>query len=162
MLLLALLVVPAVSPTAAGAQGRPHCSQVLRELHRRHGSDGAIPDAARIATRLGTDSAWVEKCAATYGRRVKAKVRRPTENDSPALTAKIEEKEFEETAREERNQQANIVQGDLDNYKDRDRIRQIDPDSSAEWEPYITHEWRPYVGHEWAPYLLDDDHPNEF
>jgi hypothetical protein len=163
-LLLALplaLLVASTPVRPARAQGRPDCAEVLRALHHRPGDDEGKPDAAKIASKLGTDSAWVEKCAAAYGRRVKHKEPRPSEDDSQSLTAKVEEKEFEETAREERDQQANIVQGDLDNYKDRDRIREIDPDSSAEWEPYITHEWEPDTGHQWEPYILDDDHPNE-
>jgi hypothetical protein len=146
----------------ASAQGHPDCTQVLRELNHIGARDGAgTPEAARIATKLGTDATWVERCAASYGRRVKPKEEKATENDSEGLTAKVEEKEFEETAREEAGEQANIVQGDLDNFKPRDRIRGIDPDSSAEWEPYITHEWQPYTGHEWEPFILDDDHPNE-
>jgi hypothetical protein len=92
---------------------------------------------------------------------VKPKEAKPSEDDSEGLTAKAEEKEFEETGREEQGDQANVVQGDLDDYKDRDRARGNDPDSSAEWEPYLTHEWVPHTGHEWEPFLLDDDHPNE-
>lgn len=154
-LLLALIVI-AARVSGAAAQARPDCTEVLREMHRHHGT----PDADRIALRLDTDPKWVKKCATTFGRRVKLKPDKPTEDDQE-LTAKVEEREYEETAREEAGQQANIVQGDLDNYKDRDRVRGIDPDSSAEWEPYLTHEWEPYVGHQWEPYILDDDHPNE-
>jgi hypothetical protein len=157
-----LLLLTALMPVRpARAQGHPDCTEVLRELHHHHSSDGGVPEAGKIASKLATDATWVEKCAATYGRRVKHKEDKPSEDDSQGLTAKVEEKEFEETAREERDDQANIVQGDLDDYKDRDRVRQIDPDSSEEWEPYLTHEWEPYTGHQWEPYLLDDDHPNE-
>lgn len=162
MLALPLLLLTALLPVRpARAQGRPDCTEVLREFHRHHGGDGGVPDAAKIASKLETDATWVEKCAATYGRRVKPKEAKPSEDDSQGLTAKVEEKEFEETGREERDDQANIVQGDLDNDKDRDRARGSDPDSSAEWEPYLTHEWEPHTGHEWEPYILDDDHPNE-
>jgi hypothetical protein len=97
----------------------------------------------------------------TYGRRIKPKAQKIDEEDSEGLTAAKESQEFQEKAREERDQQANMFQGDLDNYKARDRVRGIDPDSSAEWEPYITHEWEPDTGHEWEPFILDDDHPNE-
>jgi hypothetical protein len=140
----------------ANAQGRPDCTTILREFHHHSG----VPDAAKIASKLDVDSDWVEKCAATYGRRIKPKEAKISENDRE-LTAKVEEKEYEETAREEAGEQANIVQGDLDDYKPRDRVRGIDPDSSAEWEPYLTHEWQPYTAHEWEPFILDDDHPNE-
>lgn len=143
----------------ADAQGRPDCTQVLRQLHRVGGRDGAgTPDAARIAAKLGTDSAWVERCAATYGRRVKPRDRKPSEAGA-GLTAKAESREYEEVAKEERDMQENYAQGDPDDYKDRDRLRGIDPDSSAEWEPYLTHQWEPYVTHEWSPYILDDDDP---
>lgn len=162
VLLLALpfLLLAALTPVRpARAQGRPDCAEVLRRLHKK-GKEG-VPDSAKIATALATDSTWVEKCAAAYGRRIKHKDPKLTEDDSQALTAKVEEKEFEETAREEGHEEANIAQGDLDDYKPRDRLRGIDPDSSAEWEPYLTHEWAPDVGHQWEPYILDDDHPNE-
>jgi hypothetical protein len=143
----------------ADAQGRPDCAQVLRQLHRVGGRDGAgTPASARIAAKLGTDSAWVERCAATYGRRVKPRDRKVTEGDE-GLTAKAESREYEETAREEYHEDENYAQGDPDDYKDRDRQRGINPDSSAEWEPYLTHEWAPYVTHEWAPFLRDDDDP---
>lgn len=164
LLALPLMLLTALAPVRpAVAQGRPDCTEVLREFHHHHGSDSGLPDAAKIASKLETDAAWVEKCAATYGRRVKAKDAKPTEDDSQGLTAKVEEKEFEETGREERDDETdtNVAQGDEGTYKDRDRVREIDPDSSAEWEPYLTHEWEPKTSHEWEPYLLDDDHPNE-
>jgi hypothetical protein len=141
----------------AQAQGRPSCAEVLRHLTHTRGT----PDAGQVAEKMGTDADWVAKCAGTYGRRIKPKPPKIDEEDSQALTAKRESQEFQETAKEERDQQANIVQGDLDDYKPRNRLRGIDPDSSAEWEPYITHEWQPNTGHEWEPFLLDDDHPNE-
>ncbi|MFN8643155.1 MAG: hypothetical protein U0802_16410 [Candidatus Binatia bacterium] len=160
-----LVIVAAAALTAAArvaparGQGRPDCAAVLHQLHRTGGRDGAgTPDADRIAAKLGTDGAWVEHCAAAYGRRVKPHERKQTENDE-GLTAKAESREYQEVAREERGEPENYAQGDPDNYKDRDRLRGIDPDSSAEWEPYLTHEWSPYVTHEWSPYILDDDDP---
>jgi len=160
LLALPLVLLTALVPgRPAQAQGRPDCTEVLRQLHKK--GEGGVPDSARIASKLATDTEWVEKCAASYGRRIKHKDPKPTEDDSQGLTAKVEEKEFEETAREEADDQANIVQGDLDDYKDRDRLRGIDPDSAEEWEPDITHEWEPHLGHQWEPFLLDDDHPNE-
>jgi hypothetical protein len=152
--------------STAYAQGRPDCTEVLRAYHRISGHNGAhVPDPVRVADKLGVDSEYVERCALAYGRRVKY-VKTPRVDGEEAdqerdLTAKEEGKEFEELGKEERDLQANIVQGDLDNYKSRDRLRGIDPDSSAEWEPYITHEWDPNLGKEWEPFLLDDDHPNE-
>ena len=158
IVLAAALLAPLGLARPAQAQGRPSCSEVLRELTHAHGT----PDAVKVAEKMATDAVWVEKCAATYGRRIKPKPPKTIdEEDSQALTAKKESQEFQETAKEERDQQANIVQGDLDNYKTRDRLRGIDPDSSAEWEPYVTHEWEPNTGHQWEPFLLDDDQPNE-
>ena len=152
-LLVGLLAVP------AWGQGRPDCATVVRALHRVGGRAGAgTPDAEAIAGKLKTDSDWVVRCANAYGRRIKPPRRDPTENDA-ALTAKREAHEYQEVAREERHMEENYVQGDPDNYKDRDRLRGIDPDSSAEWEPYLTHQWQPYVTHEWSPYILDDDDP---
>lgn len=166
LVLRALLVLLSVAlctglglPAPAGAQGRPDCTEVLRQLHRISGRDGAgTPDAARIATKLGTDSAWVERCASSYGRRVKPREPKHLEGDA-GLTAKAESREYEEVAREERDMQENYAQGDPDDGKIRDRMRGIDPDSSAEWEPYLTHQWEPYVTHEWTPFILDDDDP---
>ena len=162
LFVLALGLLGTLPARPAHAQGRPDCTEVLRELSHIGARDGAgTPDSAKVAGKLATDASWVERCAAAYGRRVKHKEPKATEDDSQGLTAKVEEKEFEETAKEEADMQANIVQGDLDDDKPRDRLRGIDPDSSAEWEPYITHEWEPNTGHEWEPYILDDDHPNE-
>lgn len=158
VLLLCAALAGAVPPPAP-AQGRPACSSVIRQLHRTTGRDGGgTADADVIARKLGTDSAWVERCATSYGRRVKPRARRHTEGDE-GLTAKQEAREYEEVAREERDMEENRVQGDPDNYKNRDRARGIDPDSSAEWEPYLTHQWQPYVTHEWAPFIRDDDDP---
>ncbi len=158
--LIALVVAPLAAlalTRPAHAQGRPACSEVLRELTRSHGT----PDAAKVAGKMQTDSDWVEQCAATYGRRVKPKPDKPSEEDSQTLTARREAQEFQETGKEERGDAANYAQGDPDEYKDRDRIRGIDPDSSEEWEPFITHEWEPDTGHQWKPFILDDDDPGE-
>ena len=157
IVLATALLAPLGLARPTQAQGRPSCPEVLRQLTHTHGT----ADAGKVAEKMGTDADWVEKCALTYGRRIKPKAQKIDEEDSEDLTAAKESQEFQEKAREERDQQANMFQGDLDNYKARDRVRGIDPDSSAEWEPYITHEWEPDTGHEWEPFILDDDHPNE-
>jgi hypothetical protein len=157
----ALTVVMAAGAPAASAQGRPDCATIVRQMHRITGHDGAgTPDSSALARKLGTDSAWVERCAHSYGRRVKKQPREPGESDE-GLTAPQEAREYDEVAREERDQQANRVRGNPENSKGLDRVRGVDPDSSAEWEPFITHEWEPYVTHEWAPFIPDDDHPGE-
>lgn len=155
----ALIVGVAVS-TPAQAQGRPDCAAVVRQFHKISGRDGAhTPDPEHIASKLGVDPEWVERCAVAYGRRVKRhKHPKPEgESDAEGLTAKQEEREYEEISREEREQQANALQEDLRPgvYSTRSK----GPDSSAEWEPYITHEWEPKLTHEWAPFIRDDDDP---
>lgn len=156
---VAAWILAALTASPVLAQGRPDCASVVRAMHRISGRDGAgTPDADVIAGKLRTDGDWVARCAASYGRRVKPPRRDPTENDA-ALTAKNEAREYQEVAREERDMQENYAQGDPDNYKDRDRLRGIDPDSSAEWEPFLTHQWQPFTTHEWTPFILDDDDP---
>jgi hypothetical protein len=155
--LLALLLSCAAGAAPAAAQGRPDCAAVMRVMHRlSHGT--STPDASDVASQLHTDSAWVEKCAGSYGRRLRPAARKHSE-DGEDLTEARELQEYEEVAREEAGQQANEVQEDLRNGVYATKDRGIDPDSSAEWEPYITHEWSPYVTHEWSPYLRDDDDP---
>lgn len=161
VLLTLALAVPlgGAMPPPAEAQGRPSCSAVVRQLHRTTGRNGAGKVSAEdVARKLRTDNEWVERCALSYGRRVQPGERKHYEGDED-LTAKREFREYEEVAREERHMEENYVQGDPDNYKDRDRRRGIDPDSSAEWEPYLTHQWQPYVTHQWAPFIRDDDDP---
>jgi len=154
ILAVALLLAAPCRP--ASAQGRADCAAVLRQMHRISGHDGAgTPEAAQIAEKLGVDERWVAQCATSYGRRVKRKPLQPSEDDE-GLSPRQEEREYDEVSREEREFLANRVQGD-DNFKNRDRLRGNDPDSSAEWEPFITHEWEPNTGHEWRPFLLDDD-----
>jgi hypothetical protein len=159
---VALAVLVALSAPVDG-QGRPDCAAVVRQLNKVSGRNGSeTPDPARIASKLGVDPAWVERCALSYGRRVKRHhpKRADGERDEEGLTAKREEQEYEELAREERDQQANQVQEDLRSgvYATR-RGGAIVPDSSAEWEPYITHEWQPKTTHEWMPFIRDDDDP---
>lgn len=158
--ILALLVLASSPP--ASAQGRPDCAAVIRQIHKVSGHNGAqTPDPERIAEKLGVEPEWVERCAVSYGRRVKRHRQRETdgERNTTELTEKREFEEYEELAREEREQAANRVQEDLDNGVYATRDRGIDPDSSAEWEPFVTHEWQPRVTHEWHPFVRDDDDP---
>jgi hypothetical protein len=157
-LLLALtLAAPVV------AQGRPDCAAVIRQMNKLSARAGAkAPDPEHIASKLDTDAEWVERCALSYGRRVKRSKPAPDkaarESDARIeLTEKREAEEYEEISREEREQQANAVQEDLRSgvYATRSK----GPDSSAEWEPYITHEWEPFITHEWEPFIRDDDDP---
>jgi len=157
----ALLLGVAVAAPPVVAQGRPDCAAVVRAMHKlKKRGGGRTLDSARIAIQLDTDSAWVERCAASYGRRIHAASRQ--EPDQDVLSARREAEEYEELAREEMEQFANRVQEDLRDgvYANRNKGHGPNPDSSAEWEPFITHEWRPYVTHEWTgPFIRDDDDP---
>ena len=52
------------------------CHEVLRELHRSEliGRLGG-PEPGRVAAKLKTSSAWVDRCATLYGRRLKDRER---------------------------------------------------------------------------------------
>jgi hypothetical protein len=155
----ALIVCPAVG----SAQGRPDCAAVLRKLHETTAHNGAhLPDAAKVANRLGVEPEWVERCAASYGRRVKMREEKPKEDREGTALVILEDQEYEEISREEKETAGDkyftVIEEDEANRK---RLRHFDADSSAEWDPYVTHEWEPNLGHAWQPYLLDDDHPNE-
>jgi hypothetical protein len=153
----ALLFSVAVLSPQADAQGRPDCAAVMRAMHKMKKHRGAV-DALDLAESIGSDSVWVEKCAATYGRRVKH--RNKAAGDDDELTERREEDEYEELAREEKEMQANAVQEDLRNGVYSNGARGVNPDDSMEWEPFITHEWEPYVTHEWnGPYIHNDDDP---
>jgi len=164
LLLLAVLAATFVTAHRVAAQTRPDvplqthpdCAIIVRTLNKLHGSSRF--DSGDVASKLNTDSDWVEECASMYGRRIKPAPRKPSEDDDN-LTPAREEQEYEETAREEAGQEANKVQEDLRNGVYATKDRGIDPDSSAEWEPYITHEWEPFITHEWQPFIRDDDDP---
>jgi hypothetical protein len=156
VVVVALLVSVALLSPPAGAQGRPDCAAVMRAMHKMKKQRGAV-DAVDLAESIGSDSVWVEKCASTYGRRVKH--RKPS-GDDDVLTERREEDEYEELAREEKEMQANAVQEDLRNGVYSNGARGVKPDDSMEWEPFITHEWEPHTGHEWrGPYIHNDDDP---
>jgi hypothetical protein len=157
----AAFAVVLTQPPPVAAQGRPDCTTVLRKLHaagRRSGSDA--PDAARIASKLGVDVDWVERCATAYGRRVK--VREPvkrSEGGANEFSEKREIEEFDELAREERETVGDTYYTVIDNdAQERKRLRALrDEDTINEWNPIETHEWEPDLGREWRPYLHDDD-----
>jgi len=163
VLAAAVLGVALGLPAQAPAQGRPSCSKVVRELHRAGGRNGARkPDATKIAKRMQVSEDWVERCAASYGRRVTRSAQQPVGSDRSGLQTP-EELEYEEISREEKETEGDkyftVIEEDEINRK---RLRHFDADSSAEWEPFETHMWEPNLGHAWQPYLHDDDHPNEY
>jgi hypothetical protein len=156
----ALLGLPAPAP----AQGRPDCALVLRKLHDISGHDGAgTPDAEKVAKKLDTDADWVERCAQSYGRRVKHHDAVLAGDSDKEFSEKREVEEFDEISREERETAGDkyftVIE---DDDAERRRLRASrDEDTSDEWEEMVTHEWEPNLGHAWQPYLNDDDHPNE-
>ncbi len=128
------------------------CGTVLRELHRvevRGSTDGGDP--GRIAKSLGTTSAWVEKCAAVYGRRLKTDLGARSRREAQERV--WEEREPEEVAREERLTEGDVV---VDPAPYRDKVRQRGFSRSKEdWEPYQHRAWGPNTGKQWSPYLVD-------
>ena len=164
------LVVAAVAfgalglPAPAPAQGRPDCAAVLRKLHDASGRGGArVPDADKVAKRLGTDADWVERCAQSYGRRVKHQQAALAGDSDREFSEKREIEEFDEIAREEKETAGDKYYTVIDNDDiERRQLRASrDEDTSDDWEPTVTHEWEPNLGHAWQPVLIDDDHPNE-
>jgi hypothetical protein len=156
---VALAVVLDGSPPVA-AQGRPDCTTVLRKLHRDSGRNGAhAPDAARIASKLGVDAEWVERCATAYGRRVKAREPEKKPEGAQEFSEKREIEEFDELSREERDTVGDTYYTVIENdAQERKKLRASrDADTINEWNPIETHEWEPNLGSEWRPYLHDDD-----
>jgi hypothetical protein len=167
-LIVALVVGAAlVLPALVSAQGRPDCAQVLREMHNRkvmlhgHGSK-RTPDSVRIASQLGVDADWVDRCAESYGRRTKrSEVRgEPSKNENDTDVAeKREEEEYDELAREEKDtlgdKYVTVIENDEQDRKKLERSRQ--DDDVEESEPEDTHIWEPDLGHPWEPYLHEED-----
>jgi hypothetical protein len=147
----------AAAPAPLQAQGKPDCTVVLRKLHRA-ATRGHSPDATKIASALGVQPSWVERCAEAYGRHVKKHDPKPGEIEGN-FSERVEEELLDELAREERETIGDtyftVIEDDV---ADRRRLRKArDEDSINEWAPMETHEWNPNVGHEWRPYLHDDD-----
>lgn len=147
-------------PAVALAQGRPSCTEVLRKLNGAGGSNEArVPDAAKIARKLGVDAEWVERCAESYGRRVK--MHKDTTRQAPddEFAERREVEEYDELSREERDTIGDTYYTQLENdEQERRKLKsQRDEDTINEWNPVETHEWDPNLGHEWRPYLHDDD-----
>ncbi len=128
------------------------CGTVLRELHRveRRGAiDGGDP--GRIAKSLRTTAAWVEKCAAVYGRRLQTDLDARSRRE---LQERVwEEHESEEVGREERATEGDVV---VDPVPYRDKARQRGFSRREEdWSPYQHRAWSPDYGDEWSPQVVD-------
>ena len=159
--LAAALVLAALTamPEPSVAQGRPDCTKVLRKMHRAS-SRGSSPDAQKIARALGVESAWVERCAEVYGRKVKTDDTKDR-NAEGQFSERVEEQFLENLAREEKDTLGDtyftVIDNDLQDRRKLKRVREAD--SINEWEPMETHEWGPNLGHQWRPYMHDDDLP---
>jgi len=158
----AVLATVLAMPVSVRGQGRPDCAAVVRALHEANTRGSRSPEAIKVGRRLGVDPEWVERCAASYGRRVKMPELKHSEDREGAALTIPEDQEYEEISREEKETAGDkyftVIEEDEENRK---RLRHFDADSSAEWDPVETHEWEPNLGHEWEPFLLDDDHPGE-
>ena len=155
-------------PTPGFAQGRPDCAQVLRKMHKAPGSSGARqPDAVKIARQLGVDADWVERCAQSYGRRIKGqddskKVKEQEVEGDSQLAEQREGDEYDELSREEKETLGDKYYTSIPNdEEERRKLRASKYEVTHEWDVYETHEWQPNTGREWEPVLLDDDPPFE-
>ena len=158
--ILLLLAAGLAAPATLLAQGRPDCSAVLRKLNDAGGSnESRVPDAAKVARKLGVDAAWVERCAASYGRRVKARQPDVAHETDTEFAERREVEEFDELSHEEKETIGDTYFTSIENdLQERRRLKNArDEDTINEWNPMETHEWEPNLGHEWRPYLHDDD-----
>ena len=135
--------------------GRVPCSQVIAEMDRTTSSaaDYEGADPIKVGRRLGVEPLWVERCAATYGRRLSRKA--PGVGVSPeALIERWESQEPEELASEEIEAKGDIPQEPLE---DIDKRPKSIPDSAHQWSPDIGHTWSPSMPPIWAPVIHDND-----
>ena len=145
---LGLLV--AFTVTTAQARKIP-CTKVLSELHRVE-RFGALHggDPGRIAKSLGTTTAWVEKCASTFGRRLQY---RPRATQRRLLQEPIwESAEEEELGEEERETEDDILVNPIP-YRDKVRARNA-ARRKQDWRPYEHGAWE-IKNKAWSPYLTD-------
>ena len=166
--LLSVLGAALVVPGLASAQGRPDCAAVLRELHNKkvmlHGHGPRTPDSVRVASQLNVDADWVDRCAQSYGRRIKRSEVRgaagKNENDNDTLAEQREEQEYDEVSREEKDAAGEkyftVIENDEQDRKKLERSR-LDDDIEDEDTEVDTHVWEPDLGHPWEPYLHDDE-----
>ncbi len=137
--------------SSAWAQRIP-CTEVVHEMNRLSGTgQGRGSDADHLARRLNTSPLWVEKCAATYGRRLQH-----DSTDSDERLRRQEEWEAEESTEEGRDEiEARGERLDRSTHaRDRSRARSLTADTEA-WEPVEHAPWEPDVGHVWNPDLQD-------
>jgi hypothetical protein len=138
---------------APAAAGRVPCTSVIGALDRLDDSDGRAPEAESVARALGTDPAWVERCAQVYGRKVIAP---PAGEDfgREDRAERWEEEEAEELSVEEKQARGDVYPGHAEDEKRRPRKFGED---AHEWEPNLQKPWNLEMHEGWQPTLLDDD-----
>lgn len=150
------------------ALGRPDCTVVLRTLHdpKVVGHSGKrTPNPIKVATLLGTDADWVERCAASYGRRIKRRedlTDRPRVEGDSQLAEKREAEEFDELSHEEIETQGDkyftVIENDDRDRKKLSQLRELD-DLEEDWEPDEHRAWLPYESRQWQPSEHVEHHP---
>ncbi len=149
-----LAVLALSSPVLAR---RIPCTEVLSELDHIVSQPGvASPDPIKVARRLDTEPAWVERCAALFGRRLKRNA--PTHGLSPEdEEERWESEEPEEQAPEDKEARGENYFPQLENdTKDRRNLKKFNGDSSNEWDITEHDPWQPDTGKEWTPFLRDE------
>jgi hypothetical protein len=153
------------APVRAPAQGRPDCADVLRAMHPRVGHKGPeIVDSYKIAEKLGVQADWVERCAQTYGRRVKPRQdeKHPALEGDSEVVEQRESEEYDEVSREEKETAGDkyftVIENDE---RDRKRLEDVRNQDMIEWKPEEneTHEWKPDEEEQrpWRPAMHDDE-----
>jgi len=104
-----------------------------------------------VAVDLGTTPAWVTRCAAVYGRRLRG-ASESSENRE-FLDSVWESRESDETSREERETAGEVAVAPAP-YRDGARRRAF-LRSRNDWAPYEHPAWQPDTGHEWSPFIDD-------
>jgi hypothetical protein len=140
---------------AATAEARRvSCTDVLGVLDRMSDDgEGKPPEAERVAQLLQTSSAWVHRCASTYGRRVTMPPNKE-ESEPEDDEERVEGDEPEELAPEEKKASGDVYEGEVQDEKRRPRRFGED---AHEWQPAMQKPWETETGDEWQPTLLDDD-----
>jgi hypothetical protein len=134
--------------------GRIPCSDVIAEVDRSSSEDGVYKgaDPVQVARRLKVPPLWVERCAETYGRRLKRSA--PLGVSPEILTERWESDEPEEVGKEELEAKGDVFQQPLE---DVDKRPENIPDSTHVWSPDVGNTWSPTMPPLWGPAIHDND-----
>ncbi len=145
-----LIVLSSVHVAPTLGQRLP-CTTVLRELHKVEQLGGLRGgDPGRIAKTLGTTTAWVERCASAFGRRLQS----PGSSERRRLQQEPlwESSEPDELAREELDTESDVLVNAVP-YRDKARARGFNRNAD-DWRPFELQGWEPST-RQWSPYLYD-------